>query len=196
MKVKSLSHVRPSATPWIAAYQAPPSMGFSRQEYWSGVPLPSLPKWLIIHLKKKGPQISHYHNVLTVFSDSDKEAVGGEHLPFSLHLDIGLGVYSHKRECVMKRNGNKQITIPKGRKKKKSLKSHFHSPLFILAHSGKITQKPVTNHLNLRLSTFLCFASQTVMCSSQRVKKPDSLSHTVALCEQYGGPPHHCRGSC
>ena len=41
MKVKSLSHVRPSATPWTAAYQAPPSMGFSRQEYWSGVPLPS-----------------------------------------------------------------------------------------------------------------------------------------------------------
>ena len=30
-----------SATPWIAAYQAPPSMGFSRQKYWSGVPLPS-----------------------------------------------------------------------------------------------------------------------------------------------------------
>ena len=36
VKVKSLSRVRPSATPWIAAYQAPPSMGFSRQEYWSG----------------------------------------------------------------------------------------------------------------------------------------------------------------
>ena len=42
MKVKSLSHVRFFATPWTAAYQAPPSMGFSRQEYWSGVPLPSL----------------------------------------------------------------------------------------------------------------------------------------------------------
>ena len=41
VKVKSLSHIRPSATPWTAAYQAPPSMGFSRQEYWSGVPLPS-----------------------------------------------------------------------------------------------------------------------------------------------------------
>ena len=39
MKVKSLSRVRPLATPWIAAHQAPPSMGFSRQEYWSGVPL-------------------------------------------------------------------------------------------------------------------------------------------------------------
>ena len=42
MKVKSLSGIQPSATPWTAAYQAPPSMGFSRQEYWSGVPLPSL----------------------------------------------------------------------------------------------------------------------------------------------------------
>ena len=40
-KVKSLSRVRLVATPWTAAYQAPPSMGFSRQEYWSGVPLPS-----------------------------------------------------------------------------------------------------------------------------------------------------------
>ena len=41
VKVKSLSYVRTSVTPWTAAYQAPPSMGFSRQEYWSGVPLPS-----------------------------------------------------------------------------------------------------------------------------------------------------------
>jgi len=41
MKVKSLSHIRPIATPWTAAYQAPPSTGFSRQEYWSGLPLPS-----------------------------------------------------------------------------------------------------------------------------------------------------------
>ena len=41
VKGKSLSHVRLFATPWTAAYQAPPSMGFSRQEYWSGVPLPS-----------------------------------------------------------------------------------------------------------------------------------------------------------
>ena len=46
MKVKSesqsLSRVRLLTTPWTAAHQAPPSMGFSRQEYWSGVPLPSL----------------------------------------------------------------------------------------------------------------------------------------------------------
>ena len=41
VKVKSLSRVRLLATPWTAAYQAPLSMGFSRQEYWSGLPLPS-----------------------------------------------------------------------------------------------------------------------------------------------------------
>ena len=41
VKVKSLSHFRLLATPWTAAYQAPPSMGFFRWEYWSGVPLPS-----------------------------------------------------------------------------------------------------------------------------------------------------------
>ena len=41
VKGKSLSRVRLLETPWTAAHQAPPSMGFSRQEYWSGVPLPS-----------------------------------------------------------------------------------------------------------------------------------------------------------
>ena len=42
VKGKSLSRVQLLATPWTAAYQAPPSVGFSRQEYWSGVPSPSL----------------------------------------------------------------------------------------------------------------------------------------------------------
>ena len=41
VKVKSLSRVRLLATPWTVAYQAPPSMEFSRQEYWSGLPFPS-----------------------------------------------------------------------------------------------------------------------------------------------------------
>ena len=41
MKVKLLSRVRLLATPRTAAYQAPPSMGVSRQEYWNGMPLPS-----------------------------------------------------------------------------------------------------------------------------------------------------------
>ena len=54
MKVKSESEVAHScptlATPWTAAYQAPPSMGFSRQKYWSGVPLPS-PRLSLADLK-------------------------------------------------------------------------------------------------------------------------------------------------
>ena len=57
MKVKSESEVAQSCptlmTPWTAAYQAPPSMGFSRQNYWSGVPLPS-PKWILKQVSLKG----------------------------------------------------------------------------------------------------------------------------------------------
>ena len=50
VKVKSLSRVRLFATPWTAAYQAPLSMGFSRQEYWNGLPLtsPTLPSVLLM----------------------------------------------------------------------------------------------------------------------------------------------------
>ena len=50
VKVKLLSCVWLLATPWTAAYQAPPSMGFSRQEYWSGVSLPS-PQMILEYLK-------------------------------------------------------------------------------------------------------------------------------------------------
>ena len=41
MKVKLLSYVQLVGTPWTVAYQAPPSMGFPTQEYWSGLPFPS-----------------------------------------------------------------------------------------------------------------------------------------------------------
>ena len=57
VKVKSLSHLQLLVTPWTAAYQAPPTMGFSRQEYWSGVPLPSpvmLKAHLISHSRMSG----------------------------------------------------------------------------------------------------------------------------------------------
>ena len=58
VKVKLLSRVRLLATPWTAAHQAPPSMGFSRQEYWSGVPLPSHKK-----LKKSNSSIFPSTNI-------------------------------------------------------------------------------------------------------------------------------------
>ena len=79
VKVKSLrlstwklySRVRLFATPWTAAYQAPPSMGFSRQEYWSGVPLPSPWEALVaaitfretdmsLHVSKASLRSSHF----------------------------------------------------------------------------------------------------------------------------------------
>ena len=47
VNVKLLSRIQLLATPWTAAHQAPPPMGFSRQEYWSGVPLPSTPQVLL-----------------------------------------------------------------------------------------------------------------------------------------------------
>ena len=70
MKVKLLSHVQLCATPWIAAYQAPPSMGFSRQEYWSGVPLPS-PIFRLSDLKTSLPA------PLVGFSKASQETPGG-----------------------------------------------------------------------------------------------------------------------
>ena len=73
MKVKSLSRVRLLATPWTAAYQAPLSMGFSRQEYWSGVPLPSpslintdakiLNRILVKQLQTHFKRITHHDQV-------------------------------------------------------------------------------------------------------------------------------------
>ena len=60
VKVKSLSHVRLLATPWTAAHQAPPSMGFSRQKYWSGVPR------LLKRLDPIFPYSSTNHNCVTI----------------------------------------------------------------------------------------------------------------------------------
>ena len=64
VKVKSLSCVRLLANPWTAAYQAPPSMGFSRQKYWSGVPLPS--PMIISHLQTNKQKKAFFCIVLFV----------------------------------------------------------------------------------------------------------------------------------
>ena len=68
VKVKSLSRVQLLATPWTAAYQAPLSMGFSRQDYWSGLPLPFLNVWVTVLQKsivcflKYIPEAKQYGN--------------------------------------------------------------------------------------------------------------------------------------
>ena len=78
MKVKSLSHVQLLATPWTAAYQAPPSMGFARQEYWSGLSLPSPPKATTKWHFSGTPRAGNAGNGLG--ASGDDEAQGG-------HLD-------------------------------------------------------------------------------------------------------------
>ena len=81
MKVKSESEVTQScptlATPWAAAYQAPPSMGFSRQKYWSGVPLPS-PSFLFTEEESEARAADDLVQVLLTL---------GKHIAVSLMLD-------------------------------------------------------------------------------------------------------------
>ena len=67
MKVKSESEVAQSCltlmTPWAAAYQAPPSMGFSRQDYWSEVPLPSPTSQLVTPFNEKSRFLTSFCNI-------------------------------------------------------------------------------------------------------------------------------------
>ena len=58
-------------TPWTAAYQAPPSMGFSRQEYWSGLPLPSPRLQLGYKLKKKTKRMQRGIGMVYIYQVSE-----------------------------------------------------------------------------------------------------------------------------
>ena len=73
VKVKSLSRARLLGTPWTAAYQAPPPMGFSRQEYWSEVPLPSpLNTTAVIKYKKLNKLDVLLHHGVKKFSRNSR----------------------------------------------------------------------------------------------------------------------------
>ena len=67
--MKSLSRVKLLATPWAAAHQAPPSMGFSRQEYWSGVPLPSPSGGARGVLSEPGSGPLHWKPLLSIMAE-------------------------------------------------------------------------------------------------------------------------------
>ena len=105
VKVKSLSRVWLLPTPWTAAYQAPPSMGFSRQEDWSGVPLSppytnlgrSINKLLILscpdlHTEKHGGSITS--NAFSLFSPS----VQGFIFPLS---SFEISAYTNRLACLL-----------------------------------------------------------------------------------------------
>ena len=85
VKIKSISRVRLLATPWTAAYLAPPPMGFSRQEYWSGSPLPSppvpiphhIPEFAEVHVHWTGDDTQPSHPLLKYLRPNQ-----GTSLPF------------------------------------------------------------------------------------------------------------------
>ena len=86
MKVKSLSQVQLLVTPWTAAYQAPPSIGFSRQEYWSGVPLSS-PAYPLLTKSYWKSQVWLITNILS--------PGGLRSIQHPCHLEEGSGTHLH-----------------------------------------------------------------------------------------------------
>ena len=87
VKVKSLSCVQPSVTPWTAAFQAPPSMGFSRQEYWSGVLLPP-------HLLSE-PNTSLRYKIIRLTKLHSRGSGLGTHVhPWQIHVNVWQNQYS------------------------------------------------------------------------------------------------------
>ncbi|KAI4549134.1 hypothetical protein MG293_001464 [Ovis ammon polii] len=95
MKVKSLSRVRLFKTPRTAAYQVPPFMGFSRQEYWSGVPSPSLDWETKILQTTQYDQNSFYH--------------------FQNSLDNFVDISSYLQLCQVGRGGGEEIPLVQGK---------------------------------------------------------------------------------
>ena len=96
VKVKSLSHVWLLATPRTAAHQAPRSMGLSRQEYWSGVPLPSL-CWTFIFPLNTFIHSSYSHNFL-IKREKDKDI----QLCLFLYIFGGISKYSENFSYSLK----------------------------------------------------------------------------------------------
>ena len=100
VKMKSLSRVRLFATPWTVAYQASLSMGFSRQEYWSGLPFPSpgdLPN------PEMNPCLPHCRQMLYHLSHQESTHQGS-HFSIKLYL-----ISSMLRIMVLKARGNNRI---------------------------------------------------------------------------------------
>ena len=119
VEVKSLSRVRLLATPWTAAHQAPLPMGFSRREYWSGVPLPS-------------PTPSHKYPIKTILSSSaglcrsqGRGEGGGWKLPGQLNWIALTRTKGSLKDRKIQRGGEKRSlpTLVWGK-----LQGTFHEP--------------------------------------------------------------------
>ena len=112
--MKSLSRVRLPATPWTAAHQAPPSMGFSRREPWSGAPLPS-------------PTSLTYFSVFKLIAvGSSSQSVmhkAGDFRPFSSDQE------DSSEDSVKTRNTKKQVHA-RGKEGPPSAAGHSRSPWY------------------------------------------------------------------
>ena len=109
MKVKSQSEVSQScwllATPWTAAYQAPPSMGFSRQEHWSGVPSPSPP--MADMANQSLSQIALEHGLFNTELPTANAHWNEGHSGWNLFANTFLGIYNLELEfCTKNRPGH------------------------------------------------------------------------------------------
>ena len=120
LKVKSLSRVRLFAIPWTVGYQAPPSLGFSRQEYWSGLPFPSPgelhnpgiePRPLVVeaqssnHWKGRELLVCDSEVISCLFSRSE-DFPGGSDGKASAYDAAGLGSIPGLGRSPGERNGN------------------------------------------------------------------------------------------
>ena len=94
----SRSVVSDSATPWTAAYQAPPSMGFSRQKYWSGVPLPS-PKE---ESEKVGLKLNIQKTKIMASGPVTSWQIDGETVETVAHFILGGSKITADGDCTMK----------------------------------------------------------------------------------------------
>ena len=104
VKAKSLSHARLLATPWTAAYQASLSMGFSRREYWSGVPLPSPRTHTLSRFKYKQYDVNQPIPVPTSFPTNTKP---GFLCNQSIKLPSNLGINTYALELWISKCGAK-----------------------------------------------------------------------------------------
>ena len=110
VKVKSLSHVRLSATPWTVAYQASRSMGFSRQEYWSGLQFPSPGDLPDAGIEPKSPALEA--DALTSEPPGKPSSIGDTFYMFSMTWELVRSSGKHwKPSCPVCHKGEK---IPQG----------------------------------------------------------------------------------
>ena len=109
------SRVQLRVTPWTAAHQAPPSMGFSRQEYWSGVPLPSLSIYSAANIKRNYVPLSTLFSCFGYKVKNDKILFWGDFHSWLWKINTRTAHGNAMLQVWMKRDKEKIHTLCNGR---------------------------------------------------------------------------------